>query len=30
VSSFATHVQLCSAEFLVEFKVTAFPSRFTD
>jgi len=30
VSSLATHIQLCSAEFLVEFKVTAFHSRFTD
>ena len=30
VSSFTTHIQLCSAEFLVEFKVTAFHSRFTD
>jgi hypothetical protein len=30
VSSFATRAQLCSAEFLVEFKVTAFHSRFTD
>ena len=30
VSSFTTPVQLCSAEFLVEFKVTAFHSRFTD
>lgn len=30
VSSFATHIQLCSAGFLVEFKVTAFHSRFTD
>jgi len=30
VSSFPTPVQLCSAEFLVEFKVTAFHSRFTD
>ena len=30
VSSFATPVQLCSAEFLVEFEVTAFHSRFTD
>jgi hypothetical protein len=30
VSSFTTHAQLCSAEFLVEFEVTAFHSRFTD
>ena len=30
VSSLATPVQLCSAEFFVEFKVTAFHSRFTD
>jgi len=30
VSSLATPVQLCSAEFLVEFEVTAFHSRFTD
>lgn len=30
VSSFATHIQLCSAGFLVEFEVTAFHSRFTD
>jgi hypothetical protein len=30
VSSFATRIQLCSAEFLVEFKVTVFHSRFTD
>lgn len=30
VSSLATHIQLCSAGFLVEFKVTAFHSRFTD
>ena len=30
VSSFATHIQLCSAEFPVEFEVTAFHSRFTD
>jgi len=30
VSSLATHIQLCSAEFLVEFKVTAFHSRYTD
>jgi hypothetical protein len=30
VSSLATHAQLCSAEFLVEFEVTAFHSRFTD
>lgn len=30
VSSLATHIQLCSAGFLVEFEVTAFHSRFTD
>jgi hypothetical protein len=30
VSSFSTHIQLCSAGFLVEFEVTAFHSRFTD
>ena len=30
VSLLATPVQLCSAEFLVEFEVTAFHSRFTD
>lgn len=30
VSSFSTPAQLCSAEFLVEFEVTAFHSRFTD
>jgi hypothetical protein len=30
VSSLATPVQLCSAEFLVEFEVTAFHSRVTD
>src|SRR6202008_5021296 len=30
VSSFTAHIQLCSAEFLVEFKVTAFHSRFSD
>jgi hypothetical protein len=30
VSSFTTHIQLCSAGFLVEFEVTAFHSRFTD
>jgi hypothetical protein len=30
VSSFSTHIQLCSAGLLVEFEVTAFHSRFTD
>jgi len=30
VGSFSTPAQLCSAEFLVEFKVTAFHSPFTD